>query len=259
MARIAKKVAIQKEAHAMDDVDVAKILMHRFEKPCSPITCRCPKPFPPAKSTIPDQEFYALKSDQSSEASSLANAATPAAAVCVTPDTNKTKKRRKHETMMQESNYCILPPSEADCFAGTGVAKVPTIVTASKADDDSLHVLSSALLTSQNLLKDQIKYLPDSTFSPADYSYDEKDENKLDEQVDILRKEFDYLLWGVEGMQRADFLVVPRNVLELLRNVWNLDEDPAKVDRVGKRLVPVRTIHVIDSRDAVWVGKYYFF
>ena len=112
--------------------------------------------------------------------------------------------------------------------------------TASSILQEALQILSSVFLISSNALVDQIKYLPDSIVPAADYSYDEHDEDNMDEQAETLRREFGHLLWDRET-QRANFVGLPKDVLQLLRGVWNVSEDPSVTDRVGKRLVPVQS------------------
>lgn len=171
----------------------------------------------------------------------------PSNAVCVSPDHEKPSKRGPIDASIWSncgSVTAAVPPDAQEDSMRTSPVSSLTFQTTQPAElstpnPEGLQVLSSVLATSTNTLIDQIKYLPDSQSVPVEYSYDERDEDKLDEQVKVLRREFDYLLWGSDGMERADFLVVPKDVLGLLRDVWNLNEDPSMTDRVGKRLVPV--------------------
>jgi hypothetical protein len=133
-------------------------------------------------------------------------------------------------------------PKTVDCSCGTTALATPVPLEGiESALGNDLQVLSSVFLTTTNALADQIKYLPDSCIPPADFSYDGRGEESSEVQVGALRREFDYLLWDTAAMQRADFLAVPKEVLELLRGVWNLSGDSEKVDKIAKRLVPVQS------------------
>lgn len=200
-----------------------EILSHGCPDASFPVTEACPSTTDADKCSLPSK----ATSKEQAEAYPT-TASSPL--VCVTPDTDKMKNQE-----LQKRSLDVERSMEEDTLVS--LDKDPT---ASSILQEALQILSSVFLISSNALVDQIKYLPDSVVPAADYSYDEHDEDNMDEQAETLRREFGHLLWDRET-QRADFVGLPKNVLQLLRGVWNVSEDPSVTDRVGKRLVPVQS------------------
>ena len=153
--------------------------------------------------------------------------ASPSSAACVTPDSDRMRSRTRRKLASFES------------IARPEMISQPSLQT-SESLRAGLDALSSVFLICSNSLVDQKKYLPDSIVPPAEYSYDVHGEDNMDRQIQRLREEFGHLLWD-KRVQRANFIAVPTDLLELLRSVWNLDGNDAKSDRINKRLVPVQT------------------
>eukprot|EP00977_Amphora_coffeiformis_P020597 scaffold8374_cov175-Amphora_coffeaeformis.AAC.36 len=232
-----------------DDIDVAKLLVRGFFNEETSIAKK-EMNANAADVAVPNQAPCApLRAETSHRQTREETYSTVAA--CVTPDKEKTKKRghEKDFAAQQDVRTSTCPaqaPKEGSLDTEASLDTAATSPACESVDlsaelQQGLQTLSSIFLISSNALADQQKYLPDSLLPKSEYSYDEHVKDKTDDQLKILRREFDHLLYDFNGTPRADFLAVPKDALELLRGVWNLSQDDNKVDRVAKRLVPVQS------------------
>lgn len=158
-------------------------------------------------------------------------------ALIVTPDTNKRPEAFCHSAPMTPDLFSsIKPPSET-------IVTLPFLFvnesTESANQLQGLVTLSNMTIITSNALKEQKNFLPDSIVPTVDLNHGEE---TSEEQQERLRTENIHLLYD-GTKQRANFIAPPKEVIELLREVWNLNREESKPDRVGRKLVPVQSFY----------------